>query len=154
MKSAYINPFIEATVVTFKTMLGTTPKRNGELRVKAGVFDVGQIVGVIGLTGTVKGAVMISMNPETAMKSVGAFLGEEITEVNADVMDGIAELLNIIAGAAAAKLEGQQVNLALPTVLTGTEQKMTGNESSPWIIIPMVTDDWGEFNIEVTMEEA
>jgi CheY-specific phosphatase CheX len=68
-------------------------------------------------------------------------------------MDAIGEILNIIAGAAAAKLEGN-VDLALPTVMVGKGQQVYSKHSSPWVIIPMKFPNGGKFNIEVTMEEV
>jgi len=78
---------------------------------------------------------------------------EEIPEANNDLMDGFGEILNIIAGAAAAKLEGMQVNLALPTVVMGKNQQMHAKQGSPWVVIPMKFPEWGNFALEVSMEE-
>lgn len=155
MKSEQINPFIEATVNTFETMCGVKPSRNGDISLKkAGLIQTEDVIGVIGLSGGLKGAVLMTMQTEVAYKAVGAFLMEEINEVNADLLDGFGELLNIIAGAAAAKLEGYNVKLAIPTVVHGQGQQMFAKESSPWVLIPMKFPDFGSFNIEVSMEET
>ena len=95
----------------------------------------------------------MTMETQTGCEIIGSFLGEEIPDVNADLMDGFGEVLNIIAGAAAAKLEGQ-VDLALPTVVVGKGQQIHAKHSTPWIIIPMKFPNGGKFNIEITMEEV
>jgi chemotaxis protein CheX len=154
MKIEYINPFIDATVQTFDSMCRVTPVRDGQLYVQnEGFVSNYDLMGVLGLTGGVKGAVLMTMSIEVGKKAVGAFLMEEITESDSDLMDGFGEILNIIAGAAAAKLEGLNVNLALPTVLRGEHQQMHTKQESPWVIIPMKFPEWGKFNIEVSMEE-
>ncbi len=153
MKSEYVNPFVEATVETFETMCGTVPKRNGKLEIKSGVFKTDDLVGIVGLSGNVCGAVLMAMSVETGLKSVSSFLGEEISEPDSDLMDGFGEILNIIAGAAAAKLSSFKIKLALPTVLLGQDQLLSGKQISPWIIIPMMFPEWGSFKIEVSMEE-
>jgi chemotaxis protein CheX len=154
VKSEHINPCIEATIQTYKTMLKVTPVRSGDLAVKMGVFDVTDITGVIGLSGTVKGAMMLTMEKEVACKTVGSFLEKEITAVDDEVLDGIGEILNIIAGAAAAKLSGYKIQLGLPTVLQGKDQRMFANIATPWIIIPMNAPGSGRFDIAITMDEG
>ncbi len=154
MKSEHINPCIEATVDTYKTMLGTIPVRDGKLEVKTGMFPVADVMGVIGLPGKVRGAMMIGMREEVACKTVGMFLEKEIPAIDEDVLDGIGEIINIIAGAAAAKLADYKIGLGLPTVVSGKSHKMFADVNSPWIIIPMKTDKAGEFQVAITMEEV
>ena len=153
MKSEHINPFIEACVDTYKIMLGVTPKRSGKLSVMTGMFPVADVMAIIGLTGKVRGAMMIGKTTDIACKTIGNFLEKDIAEVDADVLDGIGEIINIIAGAAAGKLSGFKIGLGLPTVLAGKEHQMCADISSPWIIIPMCAEDIGEFTLAVTMEE-
>ena len=154
MKIEHINPFIEATIHTFKSMCSVEPLRDGKLELKdSGFVSAYDLLGVIGLSGGVRGAVLMTMSVPTGQKVVGAFLMDEIKEPNADLMDGFGEILNIIAGAAAAKLEGMKVNLAIPTVMIGENQQIHAKHGTPWIIIPMKFPDWGKFNIEVSMEE-
>lgn len=155
MKIEHVNPFIEATVYTFKSMCGVEPVRDGKLELKeSGFIGTYDLLGVIGLTGGVRGAVIMTMNVDVGLKAVGAFLGEEIKEPNVELMDGYGEILNIIAGSAAGRLEGMHVNLALPTVMIGKSQQIHAKLGSPWIIIPMSFPNWGKFNIEVSMEES
>ncbi len=148
-----VNPFIDATTNTFSTMCAVAPSMRGKPFLKEkGFIENNDIVASIGLTGSVKGAVLITMETATAQKVVGAFIMEEITEVNDDLMDGMAEIINIIAGAAGAKLKELNVELALPTVMIGKDNKMYSQQSAPWVIIPMKFPEWGEFNLEVSME--
>jgi CheY-specific phosphatase CheX len=151
MNIKYINPFIEATETTFRTMCAVDVERDGELSArKTGLTPVYNLIGTIGLSGAVRGAVLITMDTPVARKVVKKFLGESLITDN-DLTDGIGELLNIISGSAAAKLG--KVNLAIPTVMIGEKQKIHSLQYSPWIIIPMRFPDWGRFNIEVAMEE-
>ncbi len=154
MKIEYVNPFVEATVHTFSSMCGIEPVRDGKLELKeSGFIGTYDLLGILGLSGGVKGAVLMTMDVSVGQKAVGAFLMEEIAEPNADLMDGFGELLNIIAGAAAAKLEGMKIDLALPTVVIGKNQQMHAKSGSPWIIIPMKFPEWGKFNLEISMQE-
>jgi len=154
LRSEVVNPFIQASVETFETMCDLVPVRDGKLQMRVGVFGSYDLLGIIGLSGDVRGAVLLTMPIDTGQKLVSEFLGEPVTEVNSDLLDGLGELLNIIAGAAAAKLVGLQVRLALPTVFVGQGQRLSAKESSPWVVIPMQLPGMGPFNVEVSIEEA
>ena len=154
MKSEHVNPFIKATISTFETMCDVVPERAGDLAIRSGMMSTYDLLGVIGLSGAVKGAVLLTMPIDVGLHCISSFVGEELKEVDAEFMDAYGEILNIIAGAAAANLEGYNVNLALPTVLIGQGQQVSSKEASPWVVIPMAFPQWGKFNIEVSMEES
>lgn len=151
MKIEYINPFIEATEQTYQTMCGVEVLRDGDLRLlKKGMNPDYDLICTIGLSDAVKGAVLMTMAAATGRKVVKQFLGES-TITDSDLTDGFGEILNIIAGAASAKLG--RVQLSTPTVILGKNLEVYSCQGSPWIIIPMKFPDWGKFNIEVAMEE-
>ena len=154
MKSEHVNPFIEAAVETFETMCEAKPLRDGDLAIRKGMISTYDLLGVLGLSGKVKGAVLLSMPIDVGLKVISAFTCEEVTEIDADFMDAYGEILNIVGGAAAAKLEGYNICLSLPTVLVGKDQQVNSKQNSPWVVIPMHFPEWGKFNIEVSMEES
>ena len=154
MNSEHINPCLEACVETYSAMLDCKPRKEGKVSLLTGMFPVASVIGFIGINGAMRGAMMICMDDNIACKTVSRFLEEEEKEVNADVLDGIGEILNIIAGAAAAKLSQHKIGLGLPTVLCGEEPQMSADIESPWIMIPMKANELGEFSIAITMEAA
>ena len=135
-------------------MLDCRPHKEGNISVSSGLFPLANVIGFIGINGAVRGAMMICMDDGIACKTVSRFLEEEVLEVSADVLDGIGEILNIIAGAAAARLSQFKIGLGLPTVLCGEKPQMCADLNSPWILIPMKADELGEFSIAITMEAA
>jgi len=52
---------------------------------------------------------------------VSNMLGEEITDLNADIQDAVGEITNMISGAARKNLEAKGFNItaAIPTVVFG-----------------------------------
>ncbi len=153
MRNELITPFIEAAVSTFDTMCKTKVTRDGALQFQYGLLPAYDFMGILGLSGSMKGAVVMSLPLEIGMAIVGRFVGETITQAGPDLMDGYGELLNIIAGAAAAKIPKEKITLALPTVMIGKEQLIYSSKDEPWIIIPMAFSDLGKFNIYVAMAE-
>lgn len=83
-----INPFITGTVKALQMMANCQPKRTG-IHLKDKNVLIGDISGVMGLSGQVNGSIVISFKKETACKIVGNMLGCTYTELNDDVTDGI-----------------------------------------------------------------
>jgi len=114
----HVNPFLKATIETYSSMMGTVVKP-GKPVLRQGRGIQYDISGIIGITGDVKGAVALSYPEAAILKTVSAFLQEEMTEMNDDVMDATGELANIIAGYAKRFLQDFKISISLPTVIRG-----------------------------------
>ncbi len=137
MKVEYINPFIKATVNTFKGFLGAELKAG-----KPYLFDKGNndirydISGIIGLAGDVRGSVVISFPKLVALKVVSDFLSQEIKIFGDDVIDTIGELINIITGNAKKDLENYRIMISLPSIIKGPNHQINWMQGVPVITIP------------------
>lgn len=151
MDAALITPFINSTVNVFETMLGCTPQRT-DLTITETIQNQHDITGVIGLSGRASGSVVISMEKSVALSAAEAMLAEKCEEVDESVIDVVGELTNMIGGNAKSRLPEYEMNLALPTVITGKEHAIRfASEVSPVLI--SFTSEWGEFTIEVALKE-
>ncbi len=115
-----IQPFIFATVETYTTMLGTTPKA-GQYSLNQGRGISHDISGVIGITGDLLGSVSLSYRTDAALATLSAFIGVEIKNLDDDSMDAVGELVNIIAGYAKKFIAEYETSISLPTVYKGTD---------------------------------
>jgi chemotaxis protein CheX len=149
----YLQDCVDATVTTYEKMLGSTPVTVGERYSQTGIINVHDVTALIGFNGEGIGSLLVSMSQENAMKSVSKFLYTELTEVDDDVLDGIEEIANIVAGAAAARFSFK-TGLGLPTILLGEKQRIHGNEDAPWLFITMKTEAFGEFTLGATLKEV
>jgi chemotaxis protein CheX len=147
MKVEYINPFLNASISVFSTMLGVNLSR-GEPYLKNGAQPNHEVSGIIGLSGKGRGMVVVSMCREVALGAASKMLGETCTEINADVSDAVGELTNIIAGAAKAKLEDLCMSISLPTVVTGKSHCIDFPKNTMPICIPFDCA-WGTVTVEV-----
>jgi chemotaxis protein CheX len=147
MTTEYSQPFLEATVSTFDTMLGCklTPL---EPYIKRAFQPGSEVSGVIGLSGKAKGAVVLNLCRETALSVSEALLGQRPTEINHDVIDAIGELTNIITGVAKAKLEHLALSVSLPAVIIGQGHIMEFPHKTSPICIPFDCP-WGHVEVEV-----
>ncbi len=146
----HVNPFLKATVETFKTMLGEEPKP-GKPVLNQGSGIKYDISGIIGITGDVRGSVSMSFPKETALKSISAFLGEEVTELNDDAMDAVGELANIVAGYAKKFLRDFDISISLPTIIKGEDLVLKEPRDVFSFLVPF-TCAHGTFDIGVSLK--
>ena len=152
MDVRYINPFIEATLHVLETM-AFTKAEGGKPFLKQNQVAQGDVSGIIGLTGDVKGTISVSFTEKSILPIVSSMFGEEMNELNDDIKDAVGELTNMISGQARQKLAKINLNLkaAIPTVIMGKDHTISHITDQKIIAIPFHTDS-GEFTIEVCLE--
>ncbi len=149
----YINPFIEATVHTFQTMCAVTPVRDRVFLTGEGEAVYGAS-GIIGLGGEATGAVVLHFPEQVTVRTVGTFIGEEITSITARVVDGLGELTTIIAGDAKNRLmqKGYTFEIGLPKIVTGRSYITAQNKSVPCLVVS-IASAFGKFCLEVSLKK-
>ncbi len=152
MNVEYINPFIEGVETLFKTMLDSDAER-GELALTEEVATARDVTAIIGLSGPASGIVALSFPVATALAMTGHLLGQEIRVMNADVTDAMAEMVNIVAGAAKAKLSNgtTPIDLGLPTVVRGSDVRVEQPRGTQWLDVPFTTK-FGPLAMRVAFE--
>lgn len=147
-----INPFIESVSDLFGTMLGCSVKR-GEVTLARESGDPQHLVAIIGLSGPARGTVAVSLPVKTSLAVTGRLLGDAPPMVNDDVADALAEIANMIAGGAKARLsgEGTPIDLSLPTVVTGSDYQVVYPTETVWLDVPF-SSELGTFSLRVTFE--
>jgi chemotaxis protein CheX len=151
VKAEHINPFLASTSEVFLTMLGAKLKR-GELSLSTNFQPHHDVSGIIGLSGKASGTVVISLDRDVAIAATERLLGDRPSTVNADVVDAVGEIINMIAGRAKSHLEELAMTLSLPTVITGKNHVIQFGSSAQTICIPY-TSEWGELSLEVGLME-
>jgi chemotaxis protein CheX len=154
--TSYVEPFVEVTVSTFKEFVGVdvTPKQPYFLDPDKGFeWDVSA---VIGLSGIVKGAVIVSMKTELAIKLTEMLTGSTHSELDADVVDAIGEINNIIAGNIKPKVpNGDKIVISIPTIIKGKEHSINWPDSQTRVIcIPFTNPDNDNFSLSVALETS
>ena len=153
MKTEILQPFIDATTESFEIMTGEKPSTAGEAKYKQGIFGTYDMLASISLIGDLPGEMILASSPETGQKMVELIMGEEIKPVSPDLFDGFGEIINIISGAVTGKFKGMDVRLGLPNVIIGKDQKLNSGANVPWLSIPFVLPNCGDFSIEIAVED-
>lgn len=150
----YINPFIEATINTFQTMVNVVPTRD-KVFLKGEGEEVYGVSGIIGLGGEATGAVVLNFPEQVAIAAVSKFVGEEATTITSNVVDGVGELTNIIAGDAKNRLvqKGYKFEIGLPKIVTGRSYITAQNKSVPCLVVSFASE-MGKFCLEVSLKKV
>ena len=135
MQVEFINPFVSAAKDVFQMMLDCELSR-GSLGIKRGNAPEFEISGLIGLSGKCQGMVVFSLGRDTALKATEIMLGQRPEGLNAQVVDAVGELANMIAGAAKAQLEQYELSVSLPSVICGRNHSISFPSNSTPIILP------------------
>lgn len=153
MNIHYINPFIESVFETFSTLVKCEVAR-GDIALAGQTPDSRTIVALIGMSGPIRGVVALHLPINTALSIVNRLLESEVRFIDDTVLDGVAELVNIIAGGAKAKLagdEGPPIDLGLPTVVKGNAFRVDYPRDATWLSIPFKSE-LGPFSIRVILQ--
>lgn len=137
MDVKYINPFILATQIVFRTMLSIEINL-GKPQLKNNRQTSGDVTGIMGLVGDKKGTIAISLKDAGAIFIFKTLLGGECSSITPDVVDAIGELTNIISGQARKEFEKEGINLkaAIPMVVVGKDVEMNFITKIPIISLP------------------
>jgi chemotaxis protein CheX len=132
MATAVIDPFtalgVDATILkaitdaveSCLTMCDASAKCVGTSTVP--MADPGTVTGMIGIHGNVSGFITVNMAEKVAMSAVGGLLQDQFRELDAQVIDGVGEMTNIISGGIKNGLAGspwQFGQVTVPSVIVG-----------------------------------
>ena len=151
MQVKYINPFTKATVNLFKNFLEVTIEP-GKPFLKEDPYDLEEVSGIIGLAGETTGAVVMSFSRETAIAAISKMERTTYQALSRAVIDGVGELVNIIAGNAKKDLVDFRIDISLPGVVTGNSYQIHWPEGIPVVTIPFTTDV-GPLTVNVSLRD-
>jgi chemotaxis protein CheX len=150
MKAEYVNPFIQSVEELFKNMLDCEV-RMGEPTVDCEDKRSKDIIGVIGLSGTAQGIVALRFPISTALNTISQMVGTRFRSIDSSIIDGVGELINIVAGNGKSKFDGHTISLSLPTVVRGSIYNLHNTSNTVFLTVPFESD-LGNFSMLVTFK--
>ncbi len=84
--------------------------------------DPGSVTGIIGVHGQVSGFITVNLAEQVAMSTVGGLLQDDFDRLDHQVIDGVGEITNIIAGGIKNGLAGSPwgfSHVTVPSVIVG-----------------------------------
>ncbi|MCL1947322.1 MAG: chemotaxis protein CheX [Chitinivibrionia bacterium] len=149
MEVALINPFINATIGTYKLMLFDDALKPAAPFIKKQPYPHYDISTTIGLSGKATGMISIAYSIDVAVKTISAMVGTQVDKDGADLGDGIGEIVNIVAGYAKKDLTQYALEISLPSVIKGDHFVVTPS-GVPCIVVPFESK-YGKFTMEVAL---
>ena len=152
MDVRFINPFIASSRDVFDKMVHE-PLALGKPFVRPpGVHPNYTVSALIGLAGAVTGCVVLGFSQQVATALASGISGTPIAQLDADCVDALGEIVNMIAGAAKKDLPGGLTTMSTPSVIIGSHN-IKYPSSTPILVIPCETKA-GAFAIEVAISQA
>ena len=121
----FVKPFVDVTTNIFKAFVGCGLNAEHAFFSNREIDIQSDISGVIGLSGSVRGAVILIMKEPVALRIASMLTGSVHTSLDSDVVDAIGEITNIIAGNAKQTIpDGEGIVISLPTVIRGVDHSI------------------------------
>jgi chemotaxis protein CheX len=149
----YVNPFIEASQSIIKTMAGIDAKL-GKVFLKDSPYSSDSIAIIIGVTGKMRGQVIMAMNIKTACEIASSMMGGmPISELDEISKSAISELSNMILGNTATILanRGIEIEITPPSMVLGENIQITNKMKT--VCIPLSLGEKGVMELDVSIAD-
>ena len=152
MRVQLVNCYVRAAadVIAKET---NSPVKRGGVRLERDAFTSEEVTAIVGVNGAMGGSFYLSMSESTALNLVSAMMGQAMTEFDELAQSGIAELANVVAGAASVGLAdlGYTTNITPPLLLLGANAKISSVEIQR-LVVPLSTIN-GSVHVHVALRE-
>jgi chemotaxis protein CheX len=131
-----------SAVNVFSTMMGQDLPY-GEVTMETGTPEANDgVASFIGIAGTWAGTGSITCTPLLACRICNQMLMTDVSAVDEEVLDAVAELTNMIIGGVKTDLETHlgPLGLSLPTVVFGRNFKTRSSGQHEWIVVNFLWD--------------
>jgi chemotaxis protein CheX len=144
-----------AATRVFTTMLGMELNLLPPFEERADPVPSEGVFAQISLVGACSITTLVNCSAEVACSIASAMLMSECGSVDAEVLDAMAEIANMIMGNVKTDLDTQlgSGNLSIPTVIFGRNFTVYNN-SKRWTVVPFQTDANSGFSVKVCFEPA
>lgn len=149
---SYISAFIEATRDVFNAMLDTDVSFDSPATGPAENL-CNDVSAMIGMTGDVTGAIVLSLPIETAARIVEAFVGRRVQTDDDQFADAISELVVMIGGAAKSRFHGRSVQMSCPSIIIGLGHHVRRPRGNPSLSI-QCGSPYGGFAVDVALRKT
>lgn len=155
MDITILNAFIDATLKVLSTMAGTECKKQ-KIFVRGSDQISGDVSALVAINGKLQtGSMAISFEEKCFLGVMSRMLGEEVTQLTPDVVDGAGELCNQIFGITKKNLneQGMDIQPAIPSVITGAGHRIKHMSQGPILAVRFDTAS-GPFVIEAILQKT
>lgn len=151
----YIEPFVKVCKNVFKEFVGVNLQAERPYFSDQKAVHKWDISAIIGLTGEARGAIVISMKKELALRITELLTSDTHNTIDDDVVDAVGEIVNIIAGNVKKDFEDQyKLIISLPTIVQGEWHHVKWPSAQARIICIPFNLGKEDFNLSVAIERT
>jgi chemotaxis protein CheX len=153
MRVQLVNCYVAAATDVLAKETGQ-PVTRGGLLLQQNPYTTEGVTAMVGVSGDLAGSLYISMSEATALGLISEMLGQPTEDFGELAQSGIAELANVIGGAAGVALAevGHTTNLTPPLLLVGAGARLSSVEIQR-LVVPLTTA-CGVINVHVALRDA
>lgn len=150
LNADHINPFLLSATKVMKDMCMVDVKL-GKPSITEANFTADTVIIMIGITGEIKGQVLITFSPTTSCDIASRMMMMPVTSLDEISISAISELGNMILGNAATvfSTKGIEIDITPPTICRGNVTFMSTNAQN--ICVPFLYENNG-FEINIAVE--
>jgi len=153
MRVQLVNCYVAAAIDVLAKETARAVTRGG-LQLQQNPYTTEDVTAMVGVSGDLAGSLYISMSEATALDLVSAMLGQPTEQFDELAQSGIAELANVVAGAASVALAeaGHTTTITPPLLLVGSGARLSSVEIQR-LVVPLTTA-CGVINVHVALRDA
>lgn len=132
-----LSPFILSTQEILN-MMAVLSVELDEIYLNTSPFHYGDVSGIMALAGEQKGVIMISFYESLSKRIISSIMGLSLADLSEEEhLDGVGEIINMIAGGAKARLGDSETHflLSAPTVITGNQHRVIQQKDIPCVVM-------------------
>lgn len=145
----FLAPFIKCTKDVFSRMLRWDVDLVG-FATNDATASRHDCSGIVGVSGSIRGSVVVSISSEVAIAAAESFLGERPDSITAEVIDTVGELTNMIGGSSKDKMGIDGIALGLPTVVVGKNHSISFDQGAHVEMLRFQSPH-GPFTVEIAI---
>lgn len=152
MRVQLVNCYVRAAADVIAQETNGSVKRGG-VQLQKDAYTSEEVTAMVGVNGAMGGSFFLSMSESTALGLVSSMMGQPCDSFDELAQSGIAEMANVVAGAASIGLSelGYTTNITPPLLLLGARAKISAVEIQR-LVVPLTTPH-GNVNVHVALRE-
>lgn len=143
----------ESARTLFETMMDAVPESLPDYRTSTVEDHEESVFCLIGFSGEMVGSGSVHCSGACAMQLAAALLAGDYTCVDAEVLDAVAEITNMIIGNFKTAVEDRYgvIGISTPTVIYGQQYAARNFGASEWIVVPFRYNGH-EFDVRISLQ--
>ena len=150
MDVTLVNPFVEGALHILDTTAFVKVKPENPF-LKENILPQGDITGILEISGDLQGSAAVSFSEKCILGIVSAMFGEDMIEINEEIIDAVGEISNMIAGHVTTKIAelDKKVKVKFIKVCQGADQHIDHVKDGGQILVLPFRTTKGKMVIEV-----